>query len=154
MTKLELKRLSPASTGAEIELSAPYVAELARSWMVSRYGEDAYTSGMRIYTTVDSKLQEAANTATIDNLLAYDERHGYRGAETVLWKAGQTALSPEEITSTLRRVPTYGQITPAVVTSIDGKTATVQVKNEGEQVIEWSGMSWARKFLTDDRQGP
>ncbi|USD41363.1 PBP1A family penicillin-binding protein [Vibrio sp. SCSIO 43135] len=140
--------------GAEIELSAPYVAELARSWMVSRYGEDAYTSGMRIYTTVDSKLQEAANTATIDNLLAYDERHGYRGAETVLWKAGQTALSPEEITSTLRRVPTYGQITPAVVTSIDGKTATVQVKNEGEQVIEWSGMSWARKFLTDDRQGP
>ncbi|MGY3568522.1 penicillin-binding protein 1A [Vibrio paucivorans] len=140
--------------GAEIELSAPYVAELARSWMVSRYGEDAYTSGMRIYTTVDSKLQEAANTATIDNLLAYDERHGYRGAETVLWKAGQTALSPEEITSTLRRVPTYGQITPAVVTSIDGKTATVQVKNEGEQVIEWSGMNWARKFLTDDRQGP
>ena len=64
--------------GAEIELSAPYVAELARAWMVARYGEEAYSSGMNVYTTVDSKLQSAANEAAINNLLAYDERHGYR----------------------------------------------------------------------------
>lgn len=67
---------------AEIELSAPYVAELARSWAVKEYGaEQAYTSGLNIYMTVDSKLQDAANTASINNILAYDERHGYRGAE-------------------------------------------------------------------------
>ncbi|UPQ88178.1 penicillin-binding protein 1A [Vibrio sinaloensis] len=140
--------------GAEIELSAPYVAELARAWMVERYGEDAYTSGMNIYTTVDSKLQAAANDSAINNLLAYDERHGYRGAEKVLWKEGQTPFDHAEIEKTLDNVPTYGQLIPAVVIQVADKQATVWVKNQGEQQLDWDGIKWARKFLTDERQGP
>ncbi|RTZ13888.1 PBP1A family penicillin-binding protein [Vibrio aquaticus] len=140
--------------GAEIELSAPYVAELARAWMVKRYGEEAYTSGMNIYTTVDSKLQQAANEAAINNLLAYDERHGYRGAEKVLWKQGEAAFEFDKIEKTLRRVPTYGKLVPAVVTEVSNKQATVIIKGEGEQILSWDGVKWARKFLTDDRQGP
>nr|WP_216609701.1 PBP1A family penicillin-binding protein [Vibrio coralliilyticus] len=140
--------------GAEIELSAPYVAELARAWMVARYGEEAYSSGMNVYTTVDSKLQSAANEAAINNLLAYDERHGYRGAEKVLWKAGQTAFDEQKIDDTLDRVPTYGSLLPAVVTQVTAQQATVWVKNQGVKTLEWDGIKWARKFLTDDRQGP
>ncbi|NUW68776.1 penicillin-binding protein 1A [Vibrio coralliilyticus] len=140
--------------GAEIELSAPYVAELARAWMVARYGEEAYSSGMNVYTTVDSKLQSAANKAAINNLLAYDERHGYRGAEKVLWKAGQTAFDEQKIDDTLDRVPTYGSLLPAVVTQVTAQQATVWVKNQGVKTLEWDGIKWARKFLTDDRQGP
>lgn len=139
--------------GAEIELSAPYVAEIARAWMVSRYGEEAYESGMRITTTIDSKLQKAGHIAAIKNLLNYDERHGYRGAEKVLWKAGQTAMTGEEITKHLRRQPTYGELRPAVVTKVADKSATVYVKSYGEQTISWENMNWARKFRTDDRQG-
>ena len=140
--------------GAEIELRAPYVAELARAWMVSRYGEDAYTSGMNIYTTVDSKLQNAANESAVNNLLSYDERHGYRGAEKVLWKSGQAVFDEQKIEKTLNNVPTYGKLKPAVVTKVDNKQATVWVKGEGVQTIDWDGIKWARKFLTDDRQGP
>lgn len=140
--------------GAEIELSAPYVAEVARAWMVERYGEDAYTSGMKVYTTVDSTLQDAANRAAITNLLNYDERHGYRGAEKVLWQTEQVAWEQEQIVKHLRSQPTYGDLTPAVVTKVDAQSAHVWVKNQGEGVIEWQGMNWARKFLTDDRQGP
>ncbi|WP_367987935.1 penicillin-binding protein 1A [Vibrio sp. NTOU-M3] len=140
--------------GAEIELSAPYVAELARAWMVKRYGEDAYTSGMNVYTTIDSKLQNAANKSAINNLLSYDERHGYRGAEKVLWKAEQTPLNRDQIDEILDDVPTYGSLIPAVVTQVNAKSAVVEVKNQGEQTIEWNGMSWARKFRTDNRQGP
>ncbi|KLN66912.1 penicillin-binding protein 1A [Vibrio sp. VPAP30] len=141
--------------GAEIELSAPYVAELARAWMVARYGqEEAYTSGMNVYTTVDSKLQAAANKSAIDNLLTYDERHGYRGAEKVLWQPGKGAFDEQKIDKTLDNVPTYGQLVPAVVTQVDSKQVTVWVKNQGVNSIEWDGMKWARKFLTDDRQGP
>jgi len=140
--------------GAEIELSAPYVAELARAWMVSRYGEEAaYTSGMKIYTTVDSKLQAAANDSAINNLLSYDERHGYRGAEKVLWKKGETAFDEQKIDKTLNNVPSYRPLIPAVVTKVDGKQATVFVKNKGKQTLEWDGIKWARKFLTDNRQG-
>lgn len=140
--------------GAEIELSAPYVAEVARAWMVERYGQAAYTSGMKVYTTVDSKLQKAANQAAIKNLLGYDERHGYRGAEKVLWQTAQSAWDQEQIVKHLKSQPTYGDLVPAVVTAVDSKSAQVWVKNQGEGTIEWQGMNWARKFLTDNRQGP
>ncbi|WP_171308882.1 penicillin-binding protein 1A [Vibrio splendidus] len=140
--------------GAEIELSAPYVAEVARAWMVERYGEAAYTSGMKVYTTVDSKLQKAANQAAIKNLLGYDERHGYRGAEKVLWQTAQSAWDQEQIVKHLKSQPTYGDLVPAVVTAVDSKSAQVWVKNQGEGTVEWQGMNWARKFLTDNRQGP
>nr|WP_282450539.1 PBP1A family penicillin-binding protein [Vibrio sp. 1CM24A] len=140
--------------GAEIELSAPYVAEVARAWMVERYGEEAYTSGMKVYTTVDSKLQKAANQAAIKNLLGYDERHGYRGAEKVLWQTAQSAWDQEQIVKHLKSQPTYGDLVPAVVTAVDSKSAQIWVKNQGEGTIEWQGMNWARKFLTDNRQGP
>lgn len=140
--------------GAEIELSAPYVAELARAWMVARYGEDeAYTSGMKIYTTVDSKLQAAANDSAINNLLAYDERHGYRGAEKVLWKEDQAAFEQAQIDKTLNDVPSYGELIPAVVTKVENKQATISVKGQGIQTLTWDNIKWARKFLTDDRQG-
>lgn len=139
--------------GAEIEVSAPYVAELARAWMVSRYGEDAYTSGMNIYTTVDSKLQEAANRSAINNLLGYDERHGYRGAEKVLWKAGDTPFDQEKIEKALDDTPSYGGLIPAVVTQVNQKDATVWVKRQGSQSLDWDAIKWARKFISDERQG-
>ncbi|QIA64410.1 PBP1A family penicillin-binding protein [Vibrio astriarenae] len=140
--------------GAEIELRAPYVAELARAWMVERYGEEAYTSGMNIYTTVDSKLQEAANTAAIENLFGYDERHGYRGARENAWKEGQAPLSSDEINRFLRPHPIYGDLRPAVVTAVNDDSAEVQVKTRGVQTISWDEMKWARPFINDDRQGP
>ncbi|MFN1552220.1 penicillin-binding protein 1A [Vibrio natriegens] len=139
---------------AEIELSAPYVAELARAWAVKEFGEEkAYTSGMNIYMTVDSKLQDAANAAAVNNLLAYDERHGYRGAEKALWKKGESAWDTEQIEQHLKKQPTYGDLSPAVVTKVEGKTAQVWVKNNQMQTIPWSGMNWARKYLTENRQG-
>ncbi|AJR07268.1 penicillin-sensitive transpeptidase [Photobacterium gaetbulicola] len=139
---------------AEIELSAPYFAEQARAWMINRYGEDAYTSGMRVFTTADPKLQTAAQQAAIDNLLGYDQRHGFRGAVETLWKSGQTAWSDEQINDHLTKQPTYGQLVPAVVTQVEGKTATVLAKGGEQRTLGWEGMKWARKFITDDRQGP
>lgn len=140
--------------GAEIELNAPYFAERARAWMVERYGEDAYTSGMRIYTTVDPKLQRAAQTAAVNNLLSYDQRHGFRGAVATLWKPEQTAWTTDKVIEHLNKQPSYGELQAAVVMAINGKSAQV-LTNDGEQhTIEWSGMKWARKFMTDTRQGP
>ncbi|TXY32706.1 penicillin-binding protein 1A [Vibrio mimicus] len=141
--------------GAEIELNAPYVAEIARAWMVERYGEEAaYTSGMNVYTTVDSKLQKAANQAAINNLLAYDERHGYRGAEKELWQEKQPAWDSTQLTEYLSNEPTYGDMFPAVVLKVEDKSAQVWVKSYGEQTIAWEDMNWARRFINDDRQGP
>ncbi|MDE1231007.1 penicillin-binding protein 1A [Vibrio aestuarianus] len=156
-TQYEQARNEPLMSkyhGAEIELNAPYVAEIARAWMVERYGEEAYTSGMIVTTTVDSKQQQAANNAAINNLLAYDERHGYRGAEKIVWKEGQAALSQQQMDDHLKNEPTYGDLSPAIVTAVSNKSANVWVKGQGQQDIQWDGMNWARRFLSDERQGP
>ncbi len=145
----------PKYHGAEIELNAPYVAEIARAWMVERYGEEAaYTSGMNVYTTVDSKLQRAANQAAINTLLAYDARPGYRGAEKELWQVNQPAWSSTQLSEYLSNEPTYGDMFPAAVLSVEEKSAQVWVKSYGVQTIAWEDMNWARRFINDDRQGP
>ncbi|MBD3671576.1 MAG: penicillin-binding protein 1A [Gammaproteobacteria bacterium] len=62
-----------------IEAEAPHVGEMVRAEMVERYGEEAYSTGFRVYTTVDRRLQEAANKALRQALIDYNKRHGYRG---------------------------------------------------------------------------
>lgn len=138
---------------ADIELNAPYVAELARAWAVTQYGEDAYTSGFKVITTVNSLLQQSANSAAIKNLLAYDQRHGYRGAEAQAWKDGSPELSTEQMLTLLKTHPTYGELLPAIVTKVNKQSANVYIKDHGEQIIEWDGMKWARRFRSDERQG-
>ena len=66
--------------GARPDVEAAYVAEMVRRDLIQRYGaEEAYTRGLRVYTTVDSRLQRAAVQALRNGLHEYDERHGWRG---------------------------------------------------------------------------
>ena len=67
-----------------LDLHAPYIAEIAREKAVELYGEDAYTQGYQVVTTIDSRLQLAAQEAVVNGLLNYDGRHGYRGPEQSL----------------------------------------------------------------------
>ncbi|MDD1795931.1 PBP1A family penicillin-binding protein [Enterovibrio sp. ZSDZ42] len=139
--------------GAEIELNAPYVAELARAWAVEKYGEGVYESGMKVYTTVDSRLQQSAQHATVSNLLAYDQRHGYRGAVATLWGDNAQPWSSEEIVAHLKKQPSYGELKPAVVTKVEDKTANVELQSGDIVTLPWDGMKWARRYITDNRQG-
>lgn len=65
--------------GQDIELDAPYIAEMVRNEMIARYGSAAYTGGYSVYTTVNADRQRAADKALRNALLGYDRRHGYRG---------------------------------------------------------------------------
>ncbi len=66
------------------EIYAPYVAEMIRDMLVKSNGPEVYSKGLYVYLTVDSHLQEAANDALRQGLMAYDQRHGYRGSEDEL----------------------------------------------------------------------
>lgn len=78
--------------GAKITVNAPYVAEEVRKKMVEMFGEEqAYTEGFNVYTTIEAKAQLAAKNAVINNIHAYDERHGYRGPEKYLWREVEQA---------------------------------------------------------------
>lgn len=92
--------------GAEITLSAPYLAEMVRSQMVEEYGEEqAYTQGLNVYTTISKELQQAAETALINNLLGYDLRHGYRGPAGRAWpkslEEDESAVDNNDLTNAL-----------------------------------------------------
>ena len=67
---------------ASIELKAPYVSEMARAEMEEKFGNEAYTLGYDVFTTIDSELQAAAQKSLKSNIEKYDIRHGYRGAES------------------------------------------------------------------------
>jgi len=65
--------------GPRIDLRAPYIAEMVRTEMIKRFDDNAYTDGYQVITTIDSRLQRAADTALRKALFAYDRRHGFRG---------------------------------------------------------------------------
>src|SRR5437870_4680777 len=63
---------------------AEFVAEMARQVVFDSYGEDAYTKGLTVYTTIRKADQEAAYAALRRGAIDYDRRHGYRGPEAFI----------------------------------------------------------------------
>jgi len=137
--------------GLSPELSAPYIAEMARQEMIQRFGEAAYEDGYRVYLTLDSKQQAAAQSAVRQGLLDYDRRHGYRGPEQRLNLAG---LSHEEIQQQIARIPRIGGLEPAVVIGVEKDSVSVLPQQGEPRKIDWKGLSWARPFIHTNRMGP
>ncbi|MEW6983539.1 penicillin-binding protein 1A [Colwelliaceae bacterium 6471] len=158
--------------GAEIELNAPYIAEMAHQEMIARYGaEQAYTGGYKVFTTVTEKLQLAAQSAVIENLYDYDQRHGYRGPIKSLrpettekgnsnnqptTESSQVILplSDEEVYSALNTIKRYQSLIPAVVTGVFEQSAEIKLANGLNAIIDWPNMYWAREYINDQKQGP
>lgn len=137
----------------EIAFSSPYLSEMVRQEMVSRYGEQAYEDGYRVYTTITRKNQQAAQQAVRNNVLDYDMRHGYRGPASELWKAGEPAWGQAEILKTLKSLPVYGPLFPAVVTQSSSDSATVQMRDGSTTDLNLDAVRWARPFKSDTLQG-
>lgn len=140
--------------GAEIDLYAPYISEMVRAEMVERYGvEKAYNSGFKIFTSVESKVQKAAQTALVNNLHNYDMRHGFRGPVDVLWDPEtQPALSEQQIIEKLKPVKEIADLHASVVLNVTEKTADVILKNGQRTTLDWDNLKWARKYITRYRQ--
>ncbi|RWR02451.1 penicillin-binding protein 1A [[Pantoea] beijingensis] len=139
--------------GPKITFSAPYLTEMVRQEMIKRYGENAYTDGFKVYTTVTQKLQTAAQSSVRDNVLAYDMRHGYRGPANVLWKAGEAAWDKTAILKALNALPVYGPLIPAVITSTNSDEATALLRDGSTVSLGMGGMRWARPYKSDTLQG-
>jgi penicillin-binding protein 1A len=136
----------------QTEVKAPYAAELVREQLEQMYGDSIYTDGFKVYTTIDSRLQADAAVAVRDNLLAYDQRHGYRGAAE---NFGIPSLSIfEDWESKLQKMPTINGLEPAAVVEMTDKTITVLRANGDMVIIPWSGLVWARKQINADYLGP
>ncbi|WP_414829528.1 penicillin-binding protein 1A [Alteromonas sp. H39] len=173
--------VSARKHGAEIEVDAPYLADLIHSEMVEVYGkEEAETGGYQVYATAPSDLQIAAQNAVVRNLHDYDERHGYRGPLDYFWNAPadpdagsesttenvdeadkQDQQRPalrdqwdtEAMVSALADYDEIKPLMPAVVLKVNEKSIDTLDKYGEQRTIEWEGLDWAREYITDSRQG-
>lgn len=128
------------------EVEAPYVAEMVRLEVLKRFGAAAQNEGFKIYTTIDTRLQAAANRALRLGLVEYDRRHGWRGAQSSVALKGSE--DPGELDALIDEFPQVGLLSPAVVIETQDKTARVFVKGSGFSSLDWDGMSWARRAET------
>ena len=136
---------------AKLELEAPYVAEMVRKYMVDRYGQEAYTSGYNVYTTIDSELQSTATMALRNALEAYDKRHGWRGAET---RFEPLPENPDDLQKLNSGQSMVGNLRPGIVISTGEKSAEVFVDIDTRVQLDWPEMEWARAYQTENRRGP
>ncbi len=135
-----------------IEVEASYVAEMARAEMVQRYGEEAYTAGYRVITTLSGRLQQAANTALRAALLDYDQRHGYRGPEGHFNLAEHA--NPEAWERALSGYAFIGGLSPALVIQVEDRGAKVYRKGGETVELEWEDLSWAHPYINENHRGP
>ncbi len=139
--------------GTATELSAPYVAEMVRQEMLTRYGEDTYRAGYEVLTTLDSRLQLAATYALRNGLLEYTRRRGYKGPIAELEVDPEILLTPyanwpEEIQLALADQPNPGELDVAIVTAInEDNSAEIVLQDGSRSVLPWQGVSWAKPFV-------
>ena len=139
----------------ETRLHAPYVAEMVRAEMIRRFGTAAYTAGLKVTTTIDSRLQQAANRAMRTTLTAYDERHGYRGplAHVDLPPPDAGQDRSQALRKLLDDYPSVLDLEAGLVLDAQTDSARVFFANRGEQTIPLDAVVWAAPYIDDDTVG-
>ncbi len=146
------EQLSSIEHKANTAVSAPYVAEMVRAQIINKYGSNAYENGYNVYTTIRAKHQKAANKALRTALLAYDRRHGYRPSlARDLLKTDKTDAEKDKI---LKIYKDRGGLVAGMVLEVMDKSAKIYLGDGLEVFIDWKGLKWARKYISDTRVGP
>jgi len=110
---------------------AEYVAELARELVSDVFHEEAYTRGLNVYTTISSGDQQLAYEALRAQVLAYDQRYGYRGPERQIDISGEPAQRDRRISDALAAAPDVTAFPAAIVLEAGAR----QVLESGFQLV-------------------
>jgi penicillin-binding protein 1A len=145
--------ITASYNSTETEVDADYVAEMARSEMVRRFGEDAYTDGYTVTLTVDGEKQQVATEALRNGLEAYDRRHGFRGP---IGQIDEDTLATSELSDVILNYPRVESLLPAIVEEVDDESGEVRVyaRVVGPAIMPFETMTWARRYKTENLTGP
>ena len=178
---IDLQYIDPASAEAALQselsarpydqstdVAASYAAEMARLEVLNNpepyFGRDVsrdelYTAGYKIYTSINAEQQKVANTAVINGVLAYERRHGFRGAEKHYPElASPAAFYPEnpdwlKVRKELERMTSYGVLEPVIVSRVDEQALQVSDAFGNDYQLDWPAISWARPYITVNSMG-
>ncbi|WP_084419143.1 penicillin-binding protein 1A [Henriciella litoralis] len=132
--------------GPEYAAATYFVQELRRQ-LIDQYGEEALEQGgLSIRTTIDTKLQLAAQDALQTGLETYDRRHSYRGPFAEIDAGGNV---PEQMEA-LTLPPGYGDWEAGMVSEVSETGATLVLEDGKETTIPKEDVSWASRWERED----
>lgn len=147
LAKAEPLRLRSAADRKN--LHAEFVAETVRQMVYAQYGEETYTRGINVYTTVQAAEQMAAYRSLRQGLMDFERRQVYRGPEKFIQLPNDPKLAEDAIDDALEDHPDNGDVMSAVVLQAS-PTKVVVVRQNSEQItITGAGLTPAQSGLSD-----
>ncbi len=149
--KAEPLRIRPSNDKSRIH--AEYVAETVRQMMFAQYGQETYTRGLNVYTTLQSTEQNAAYQALRQGIMDFERRQVYRGPEKFI----ELPTNPKEMEDAIDEVlddhPDNGDVMSAVVLEASPKKIVAIRQNAELLEITGDGLKPAQSGLSD-KAGP
>ena len=128
---------------------AEYVAEMVRQLIFSQYGNEAYTRGLNVYTTLNAGNQEAAYAALRRGIMDYERRQHYRGPEQFVSLPTAAEEVEDTIDEALANHPDNGDILAAVVLEATSRKIVAARANGDTLEITGDGLKPAQSGLSD-----
>lgn len=122
-----------------LPLEARWAAEMARALTYDLYKNEAYTAGLNVYTTIQSKDQNAATSAVRKAITDYDRRSGYRGPEAYVELPANPARREELIVDAIDQAGDEGEMLAAVVTQVNATSNSVTISRGREVAFDIGG---------------
>ena len=128
---------------------AEYVAEMARQLIFTQYGNEAYTRGLNVYTTLNAAEQEAAYTSLRRGIMDYERRQKYRGPEKFVELPTAAQEVEDAIDDALANHPDNGNVLSAVVLEASVRKIVAARANGDTLEITGDGLKPAQSGLSD-----
>ena len=135
------------SNTLQFEAHADYAAELVRQELYAQYKGETYTRGFNVYTTLNKAEQNAAYDSVRRNVLAYDQRHGYRGPEDFVELPDDEDAQDDAIDEILAKHPNSDNLISAVVTAVSPKSVRAEPASGDTLEISGEGLRFAARAL-------
>ena len=136
----------------KIDQNALYVAEMVRQELYEKYGEEAYTQGFKVYTTVNIENQRVATEALRKVLRNFDRGSSYRGAENYL-DLSKSDNVEETVGQYLSSVYTVDKMVPAVVLEASGKGIEIQLPSGRKVTLNHGSLGFAARAVNNKKMG-
>ncbi len=131
----------------DFAVHADHVAEMARQIAIERFGDDAYTAGLQVITTIRKADQEVAWAALRRAVLDYDRRHGYRGPEAYVDPDKIASGREEDFEEALQDFEASNGLRPALVLGAESKEVKAYLRGGGFVTISGDGLKFAARML-------
>jgi penicillin-binding protein 1A len=130
-------------------IHAEYAAEMVRQLVYAQYGDEAYTRGLNVFTTLKAAQQDAAYKALRRGIMDFERRQIYRGPEKFINLPTNPKELDDAIDDALVDHPDNGDVMSAVVLDANAKKITAVRQNGDDVEIMGEGLRPAQSGLAD-----